>query len=105
MLIMHPMNNLKTESRISVIFMIPKTNKSIMWKHVGVEGKDVDLVIKNVSPEIALPEMEVIPNIHIFSAMSKWTQGVVRCQLPRPEGHGLPLRKKSRGVRVADSSC
>ena len=26
-------------------------------------------------------------------------------QLPRPEGHGLPLRKKSRGVRVADSSC
>ena len=27
------------------------------------------------------------------------------CQLPRPEGHGLPLRKKSRGVRVADSSC
>lgn len=78
MLIMHPMNNLKTESRISVIFMIPKTNKSIMWKHVGVEGKDVDLVIKNVSPETALPEMEVIPNIHIFSAMSKWTQGVVR---------------------------
>ena len=30
---------------------------------------------------------------------------IKRSQLPRPEGHGLPLRKKSRGVRVADSSC
>ena len=26
-------------------------------------------------------------------------------QLPRPEGRSLPLRKKSRGVWVADSSC
>jgi len=27
------------------------------------------------------------------------------CQLPRPEGRGLRLRKKSCRVRVADSSC
>jgi hypothetical protein len=29
----------------------------------------------------------------------------LQSQLPHPEGCGLPLRKKSGGVRVADSSC
>lgn len=48
-----------------------------MWKHVSVSGINLDLVIKNVSPEIAIPEMEAVGNIHFIAVNDNWIQGQI----------------------------
>ena len=49
--------------------------------------------------------LRCIPGINLSDGSLSLDLVAGHSQLPRPEGRGLPLRKKSRGVRVADSSC
>ena len=48
-----------------------------MWKHVSVSGISLSIVIKNVSPEIAIPEMEAAGNVHLIAVNDGWVQGEI----------------------------